>query len=88
LSAHAVRAAVTSGRSCSASECFFEAYAVAVKEPPDRPDPRLLLTLFEKTALDPSSSGRALPNQRTNPSNHSSYFFNGDRLSPLLDWFL
>src|SRR6266404_9707978 len=53
LSDHAVRAAATSGRSCSAARTlFFEADAVAVEEPPDRPQPRLLLTLIEQTALD------------------------------------
>src|SRR4029077_4537154 len=31
---------------------FFEADAVAVEEPPDRTEPRLLLTLIEQTALD------------------------------------
>src|SRR6266404_6406775 len=53
LSDHAVRAPATSGRSCSAARTlFFEADAVAVEEPPDRTEPRLLLTLIEQTALD------------------------------------
>src|SRR4029077_13946031 len=53
LSDHAVRAAATSGRSFSAARTlFFEADAVAVEEPPDRTEPRLLLTLIEQTALD------------------------------------
>jgi hypothetical protein len=33
-------------------ERFFEADAVAVEEPPDRTEPRLLLTLIKQTALD------------------------------------
>src|SRR5260221_12541634 len=65
LSAHAPRAAATSGRSCSAARMlFFEADAVAVEGPPDRSDPPLLLTLIEQTALDffPCQVG-LLPNQ-------------------------
>src|SRR6516225_4178697 len=51
--AQALRAAATSGRSCSAARMlFFEADAVAVKEPPDRPNPRFLLALLQQTALD------------------------------------
>lgn len=34
------------------SDAFFEADAVAVEEPPDRLEPRLLLTLIEQTTLD------------------------------------
>jgi hypothetical protein len=64
-------------------KCFFFADAVAVEEPPDRTNSRLLLSLIEQTALD-LFQGQVglLPNQ---PSNHSSRFFNGDRLWLLLD---
>jgi hypothetical protein len=62
---------------------FFEANAVAVEEPPNRPKPRLLLTFFEQTALDLFQG--QVGSCRTNASNHSSRFFNGDRLRPLLD---
>src|SRR5215831_17217271 len=48
LSTHAVRAAATSGRSCSA----FEADAMTVEEPPDRANPRLLLTFLKQTVPD------------------------------------
>src|SRR5260221_12694323 len=69
LSAHAPRAAATSGRSCSAARMlFFEADAVAVEEPPNRSDPRLLLTLIEQTALDFfQCQGGLLPNQSKQP---------------------
>src|SRR6266481_9978375 len=69
LSAHAVRAAATSGRSCSAARTlFFEADAVAVEEPPDRTEPRLLLALIEQTALDLlQCQVGLLPNQRKQP---------------------
>jgi hypothetical protein len=48
---------------------FFETDAVAVEEPPDRSEPRVLLELIEQTALD-------LFQCQVN----SSCFFNGDRL--------
>src|SRR5260221_7557881 len=69
LPAHALRAAATSGRSCSAARMlFFEADAVAVEEPPDRSDPRLLLTLIEQTALDFfQCQVGLLPNQSKQP---------------------
>src|SRR5580704_5015914 len=51
--AHSVRAAATSGRSCSAARTvFFEADAMAVEEPPDRPKPCLVPAIIEQTALD------------------------------------
>src|SRR6266404_3842245 len=47
---------------------FFEADAVAVEEPPDRSDPRLLLTLIEQTALDFfQCQVGLLPNQSKQP---------------------
>src|ERR1700739_488695 len=53
LSAHVVRAAATSGRSCSAARTlFFEADAVPVEEAPDRTDSSLLLALIQQAALD------------------------------------
>src|SRR5262249_12271462 len=52
-SAQVVRAAATSGRSCStAHTLFFEADAVAVEEPPDRSNPGFLLALLQQAALD------------------------------------
>src|SRR5216684_8224418 len=64
-----MRAAATSGRSCSAARTlFFEADAVAVEKPPNRPKPRLLLTFFEQTALDLfQCQVGLLPNQRKQP---------------------
>src|ERR1700693_2618499 len=54
LYAHSVRAAAaSSGRSCSATRTFFfDADAVAIEDPPDRTEPRLLLTLIEQKALN------------------------------------
>src|SRR5258706_7623097 len=47
---------------------FFEADAVAAEEPPDRSDPRLLLTLIEQTALDFfQCQVGLLPNQSKQP---------------------
>src|SRR5258707_7656582 len=47
---------------------FFEADAVAVEDPPDRSDPRLLLTLIEQTALDFfQCQVGLLPNQSKQP---------------------
>src|SRR5258708_18414359 len=47
---------------------FFEADAGAVEEPPDRSDPRLLLTLIEQTALDFfQCQVGLLPNQSKKP---------------------
>src|SRR5260221_13240817 len=69
LSAHAPRAAATSGRSCSAARMlFFEADAVAVEEPPDRSDPPLLFTPIGQTGLGffPCQVG-LLPNQSNKP---------------------
>src|SRR5258708_16747318 len=58
-----------SGRLCWAARIlFFEADAVAVEEPPDRSDPRLLLTLIAQTALDFfQCQVGLLPNQSTQP---------------------
>src|SRR5258708_20164121 len=57
------------GRPCPAARTFFfEAEAVGVEEPPNRTEPRLLLTLFEQTALDLfQSKVGLLPNQPKQP---------------------
>lgn len=52
----------------AARTLFFEADAVAVEEPPDRTEPRLVLALIEQTALD-LFQGQVgfLPNQLKQP---------------------
>src|SRR5882757_4069584 len=62
-------------------ERFFEADAVAVEEPPDRTEPRRRASSRRRWISSSVRSGSC----RTNPSNHSSCFFSGDRLCPLLD---
>src|SRR3979490_2982122 len=47
---------------------FFEADAVGAQQPPDRTEPRLLLTLIEQPALDLfQCQVGLLPNQRKHP---------------------
>ena len=81
---HAARATATSGRSCSAARTlFFKADAVAIEEPPDRADPRLLLTFIEQAALDLFQRQIGLLPRQI--SSHSSCRLSGERLCPLMD---
>src|SRR5262249_36835366 len=69
VSAHSVRAAATSGRSCAgARTLFFKTDPVAVEEAPNRPEPRLLTTLVEQTRADLfQRQVWLLPHQRKQP---------------------